>query len=191
LAPGTTVALLEAEKSALIDFTLPQQDLPKLRVGMPVRALLAGNSAPLAEGEISAIDPSVDPLTRAIKVRASLPGVDDQLRPGMFLRVEVVLPEKSEVVAVPQTAIVHASYGDSVFVGEEKPGPDGKSRKVAQQQFVKVGATRGDFVSVVDGLKPEQEVVTAGAFKLRNGIPLKVNNQGAPVPSLNPQPENR
>jgi membrane fusion protein (multidrug efflux system) len=191
LAPGTTVALLEAEKSALIDFTLPQQDLPKLRVGMPVRALLAGSSTPLAEGEISAIDPSVDPLTRAIKVRASLPGVDDQLRPGMFLRVEVVLPEKSEVVAVPQTAIVHASYGDSVFVGEEKPGPDGKSRKVAQQQFVKVGATRGDFVSVLDGLKPEQEVVTAGAFKLRNGIPLKVNNQGAPVPSLNPQPENR
>ncbi|MES1183787.1 MAG: efflux RND transporter periplasmic adaptor subunit [Myxococcales bacterium] len=191
LAPGTTVALLEAEKSALIDFTLPQQDLPKLRVGMPVRALLAGSTAPLAEGEISAIDPSVDPLTRAIKVRASLPGVDDQLRPGMFLRVEVVLPEKSEVVAVPQTAIVHASYGDSVFVGEEKPGPDGKSRKVAQQQFVKVGATRGDFVSVVDGLKPDQEVVTAGAFKLRNGIPLKVNNQGAPVPSLNPQPENR
>jgi len=191
LAPGTTVALLEAEKSALIDFTLPQQDLPKLRVGMPVRALLAGSSAPLAEGEISAIDPSVDPLTRAIKVRASLPGVDDQLRPGMFLRVEVVLPEKSEVVAVPQTAIVHASYGDSVFVGEEKPGPDGKSRKVAQQQFVKVGTTRGDFVSVLDGLKPEQEVVTAGAFKLRNGIPLKVNNQGAPVPSLNPQPENR
>jgi len=191
LAPGTTVTLLEAAKSAFIDFTLPQQDLPKLSVGMPVRALLTGSTTPLAEGEISAIDPSVDPMTRAIKVRASLPGVDDQLRPGMFLRVQVVLPEKSDVVAVPQTAIVHASYGDSVFVGEDKAGPDGKPRKVAQQHFVKLGAARGDFVSVLDGLRAEQEVVTAGAFKLRNGIPLKVNNAGAVEPSLTPQPENR
>lgn len=191
LAPGTAVTTLEAEKSIFIDFALAQQDLPKLRLGMTVRALLAGSPKPLAEGIISAIDPNVDPMTRTIKVRASLPGVEDQLRPGMFLNVQVVLPEKNEVVAVPQTAIVHASYGDSVFVGEEKPGPDGKQRKVAQQQFVKLGTTRGDFVSVVDGLKAEQEVVTAGAFKLRNGIPLKVNNQGAPTPSLEPHPENR
>ncbi len=191
LAPGTTVGTLEAEKSIFIDFSLAQQDLPKLRLGMTVRALLAGSPKPLAEGTISAIDPNVDPMTRTIKVRASLPGVDDQLRPGMFLSVQVVLPEKNEVVAVPQTAVVHASYGDSVFVGEEKPGPDGKPRKVARQQFVKLGTTRGDFVSVVDGLKADQEVVTAGAFKLRNGIPLKVNNQGAAVPSLDPHPENR
>jgi membrane fusion protein (multidrug efflux system) len=191
LSPGTTVTTLEAEKSIFVDFALPQEDLPKLRSGMTVRALLAGSATPLAEGVISAIDPAVDPLSRTIRVRASLPGVDDKLRPGMFLRVAVVLPGNNEVVVIPQTAIVHASYGDSVFVGEDKPGPDGKARKVAQQQFVKLGTTRGDFVSVVDGLKADQEVVTAGAFKLRNGIPLKVNNQGAPVPSLEPRPENR
>jgi membrane fusion protein, multidrug efflux system len=191
LAPGTTVTTLEAEKSIFIDFSLPQQDLPKLRVGMTVRALQSGSNQPIGEGTISAVDPSVDPLTRTIKVRASLPENAEALRPGMFLRAEVVLPEKNEVIAVPQTAIVHASYGDSVFVGEDKPGPDGKPRKVAQQHFVKLGATRGDFVSVVDGLAAEQEVVTAGAFKLRNGIPLKVNNQGAPEPSLDPHPLNR
>jgi membrane fusion protein, multidrug efflux system len=191
LAPGTTVAVLESAESVFIDFSLPQQDLPKLRVGMPVRALQTGDTKPLAEGTISAIDPSVDPMTRSIKVRASLPNGEEKLRPGMYLRAEVVLPEQNEVVAVPQTAIVHASYGDSVFVGEDKPGPDGKPRKVAQQQFVKVGATRGDFVAVIDGLKADQEVVTAGAFKLRNGIPLKVNNQGAPEPQLAPHPQNR
>ena len=109
----------------------------------------------------------------------------------MYLRAEVVLPEKNEVVAVPQTAIVHASYGDSVFVTTQKPGPEGNPRKVAQQTFVKVGAARGDFVAIVDGLKADTEIVTAGAFKLRNGIPLQVNNQGGPQPSLNPQPENR
>jgi membrane fusion protein, multidrug efflux system len=191
LGPGTTVTTLEAEKSMFIDFALPQKDLSQLQNGMPVRALLSTSSQPLAEGVISAIDPAVDPLTRNIKVRATLPGNEDELRPGMFLRAEVVLPEKAAVVAVPQTAIVHASYGDSVFVTEEKPGPDGKPRKVAQQQFVKLGATRGDFVAVVDGLKDGQEVVTAGGFKLRNGIPLKINNQGGPTPALDPHPENR
>lgn len=190
LAPGTTVAALEAEKSTFLDFSLPQQDLSKLRAGMPVRTFESGSHAPMAEGAISAIDPAVNPLTRTIKVRASLPATVE-LRPGMYLRAEVVLPEKNEVVAVPQTAIVHASYGDSVFVTTQKPGPDGNPRKVAQQTFVKVGAARGDFVAILDGLKADTEIVTAGAFKLRNGIPLQVNNQGGPQPSLEPHPENR
>jgi membrane fusion protein (multidrug efflux system) len=191
LAPGTQVTSLESADATLVEFSLPQQDLPKLQVGMKVRVLQSGNAKPLAEGTLSAIDPTIDPMSRNIKVRASLPDDAPPLHPGMFLRVEVVLPQKAEVVAVPQTAIVHASYGDSVFVGEQKPGPDGKPRKVAQQHFVKVGATRGDYVAVVDGLNAEQEVVTAGAFKLRNGIPLKVKNEGGPQPSLDPKPENR
>jgi membrane fusion protein, multidrug efflux system len=191
LAPGTQVTSLESADATLVEFSLPQQDLPKLQVGMKVRVLQSGNTKPLAEGTLSAIDPTIDPMSRNIKVRASLPDDAPALRPGMFLRVEVVLPRKAEVVAVPQTAIVHASYGDSVFVGEQKEGPDGKPRKVAQQHFVKVGATRGDYVAVVDGLNAEQEVVTAGAFKLRNGIPLKVKNEGGLQPSLDPKPENR
>jgi membrane fusion protein, multidrug efflux system len=191
LAPGTTVTTLEAEKSIFVDFSLPQQDLPRLRSGMVVRAKQSDSNEPFGEGVISAIDPAVDPMTRSIRVRASLPDIESKLRPGMFLRIEVVMPEKSDVVAVPQTAVVHASYGDSVFVTEQKPGPDGKQRKVAQQQFVKVGTARGDFISVVDGLKADQEVVTAGAFKLRNGIPLAINNEGGPQPSLDPRPENR
>jgi len=190
LAPGTVVTTVEAEKSIFIDFSLPQQDLEKLHAGMTVRAFESESSTPIAQGAINAIDPAVNPLSRTIKVRASLPATVE-LRPGMYLRVEVVLPEMSEVIAVPQTAIVHASYGDSVFVTEQKPGPDGKPRKVAQQSFVKVGTTRGDFVAVTAGLQADREVVTAGAFKLRNGIPLNVNNQGGTPPSLDPHPENR
>jgi membrane fusion protein (multidrug efflux system) len=191
LAPGTQVTSLESADATLVEFSLPQQDLAKLQVGMKVRVLPSDGAKPIAEGTLSAIDPTIDPISRNIKVRASLPDDAPPLRPGMFLRVEVVLPQKAEVIAVPQTAIVHASYGDSVFVGEQKAGPDGKPRKVAQQHFVKVGATRGDFVAVLDGLKAEQEVVTAGAFKLRNGIPLKIKNEGGPQPSLDPKPENR
>jgi membrane fusion protein (multidrug efflux system) len=103
------------------------------------------------------------------------------------------------VVTVPATAIIHASYGDSVFAVEpKKPGtpgtaqtPDGKQVKVARQQFVRVGPARGDFVAITKGVQPGQEVVSAGAFKLRNGAPVVVNNRAQARPEIDPRPENR
>lgn len=192
LAPGTTVASLETSESIFVDFTLPQRELGRVAVGMRVRASLEAGGAELAEGTVSAIDPAVDAVTRNIKLRASLPNLDDHLRPGMFVRVSVALPEQRKVVAIPLTAVVHASYGDSVFFTEMKPvGEAKKMTKVARQAFVKLGETRGDFVAVLDGLKPGQELVTAGAFKLRNGIPLSVSDKVLLDPKLAPTPENR
>jgi membrane fusion protein (multidrug efflux system) len=191
LAPGTTVSVLESADADYVDFTLPQENLSLLHTGMVVRANEEGVAKSTVEGEISAVDPTIDPATRSVKVRARFSGPENQFRPGMFLRVSVVLPDKQKVVAIPLTGVVHAPYGDSVFVSEDQPGPDGKPRKAAQQKFVKLGDTRGDFVAVTDGLKAGEEVVTAGAFKLRNGIPLHIDNQSVKLePSLNPTPVN-
>lgn len=190
LSPGTTVTTLEAEKSIYADFTLPQQELPNLKLHMKVRAFETGAVDKAVEGEISAIDPAVDPSTRNVKVRASLPA-DSNLRTGMFVQVEVVRPERAEVVAVPLTAIVHASYGDSVFVVKDKALPSGKPGKAAEQKFVRLGGTRGDFVAVEQGINAGEEVVSGGGFKLRNGSPIIVNNDVKPKPELNPRPPNR
>jgi membrane fusion protein (multidrug efflux system) len=143
------------------------------------------------EGSVTAIDPTVDPVTRSLRVRATAPDKGDKLRPGMFVRVAVVLPTKRSVVTVPVTAIVHASYGNSVFVLEDKPAPDGKPTKMARQQFVRTGETRGDFAAVEDGLKGGEEVIIAGAFKVRNGGRVIVNNDVKPNPQLEPRPMNR
>src|SRR5262249_16114980 len=107
--------------------------------------------------------------------------------------------EKSLFVSLPATAVVHASYGDSVFVIEEKaaddPGmretPDGKPVKKARQQFVRLVPSRGDFVGIVQGVTAGQELVTAGAFKLHNGSPIVVDNSKPMTPKLDPRPENR
>jgi membrane fusion protein (multidrug efflux system) len=133
-----------------------------------------------------------------IKLRASVPNAGEALRPGMFADVAVILPGSGTVVIAPLTAIVHASFGDSVFVVEDKkadsPGakttPDGKTIKNARQQFVRLGEARGDFVSVLDGVKPGDELVSAGAFKLRNNSPILVNNSLQTSPELDPHPEN-
>jgi membrane fusion protein (multidrug efflux system) len=191
LAPGTTVTSLEAEKQNYVDFTLPQQELSNLTLHMKVRAFETGAPEKAVEGEITAIDPAIDAATRNVKLRATLPNDDNRLRAGMFLQVEVIRPENAEVVAVPATAVVHASYGDSVFVVHDKTLPSGKPGKVAEQKFVRVGGTHGDFVAIQEGLAVGEEVVSGGAFKLRNGSPVTVNNDVKPKPELNPHPPNR
>jgi membrane fusion protein (multidrug efflux system) len=189
LNPGTAITVLQSVDADYVDFTLPQQRLSEVAVGQPVHVLIDGAPEP-APGAIAAIDPTVDPATRTIKLRASVAD-GARLRPGMFVTVEVVLPDQATRIIVPATAVVHASYGDSVFIVEDHPGPDGKTAKVARQQFVRTGETRGDFVSVVNGVSPGQEIVVAGAFKLRNGAPVVVNNEVKLDPQLAPRPENR
>jgi membrane fusion protein (multidrug efflux system) len=200
LNPGTPITVLESLEAVFVDFTIPQQEVARVGVGAPVRVVLPGTNPPqVLEGKIAAADPNADPGTRAVKLRASVKDDKDQLRPGMFVNLSVVLPERLNVVAVPATAILPAPYGDSIYViearkdqaGHPVSGPDGKPAKVARQQFVRVGQARGDFVSIAEGVTAGQEVVTEGAFKLRNGAPVIVNNQIKLTPSLAPRPENR
>jgi membrane fusion protein (multidrug efflux system) len=100
----------------------------------------------------------------------------------------VLLPLQEGVLAIPSSAIAYAPYGDSIYVVREETGADGKQAKVAQQQFVKLGAKRGDQVSVLSGLKEGDEVVSSGVFKLRPGAPIQVNNEVQPGNALNPKP---
>jgi membrane fusion protein (multidrug efflux system) len=199
LAPGTTMTTLEALDAVFVDFTLPQQTLHDVTVGLPVRITVNGNLSAgesfTANGTVAAVDPSIDPTTRSIKVRAAVPNPGQKLRPGMFVDAGVVLPKRASVVAVPQTAVLHASYGDSVFV-IEAPKPEDKVQpgapiKIARQQFVRLGESRGDFVAIVDGVKVGQQVVTQGAFKLRNGSRVLISNSVPQNPQVQPKPENQ
>ena len=140
------------------------------------------------------------PTTRTIKLRASVPNEDEKLRPGMFVNVSVVVPDEGGGRRVPATAVVHASYGDSVFVVEDKKdeagdavkGPDGKPAKVARQQFVRLGEARGDFVAIVDGVKAGQEVVTAGRLQAaQRRAASSSTTTSSRRPSSPPHPENR
>lgn len=186
LAPGTPITVLESDQEVFVDFTLPQQELPRLALGQQVRVRAAPDAAQLAEARVTAIDAAVNEVTRAIRVRASVVDSEARLQSGMFVNVEVLLPERVEVVAVPATAVVHAAHGHSVFVVELTPAV-----RVARQQFVQLGETRGDYVAVLQGLTPGEEVVTAGAFKLRNNAPISVENEVELDAEQAPRPEDR
>jgi membrane fusion protein (multidrug efflux system) len=197
LGPGTLITTLESLGGMYVDFSLPQQQLGAVAAGNQVRVTVPEGA--VVDGAIAAIDPTIDPVTRNIKLRAKVAEHDNKLRPGMYVTVDVVLPAQQQVLAVPLTAVARATYGDSVFIIEPRPAdapgmaqtPDGKPVQIARQQFVKLGPSRGDFVAVLDGLKPGATVVSEGVFKLRNGSPVVVDNRVKPKAELDPKPKNR
>ncbi len=139
------------------------------------------------DAEINAIDSKVDDATRNITVQGTAGNPDHKLRPGMFVNVEVLLPETEGVLAIPVSSINYAPYGDSVYV--VKPASDGKPGLEVEQTVVKLGPKRGDQVSVLSGLKDGDEVVTSGVFKLRPHAAVQVNNSVQPDNSLTPKPK--
>lgn len=188
VAPGSPIASLQSVSPIHADFWLPQQALAVLELRQ--RARIRTDTFPDAEwdGEITTINPEVDPATRNVRVRATVPNDDGRLRPGMFVNVEVLSSERRPVLTIPATAVIFAPYGDSVFAVEQKKDDSGQTTTVARQKFVRTGERRGDLVAVVSGLKAGDTVVSSGAFKLRNGIAVTVNDALAPEAKLAPKP---
>ncbi|MEI6861370.1 MAG: efflux RND transporter periplasmic adaptor subunit [Verrucomicrobiota bacterium] len=191
LNAGDPVTTLQTLDPIYVNFSVPQQSVAALVSGAEVH--VASDAAPGAKlsGKITAISPEVDPVTRNVRVQATLGNGNEKLRPGMFASVEVMLPETKKVLAVPATAVLYAPSGDSVFVvDEQKNEKTQQTEKVLRQQFVQLGATRGDFVSVVSGLKPGETVVSSGVFKLRAKGVVVIDNKLAPDAQLMPKPNN-
>ncbi len=186
---GKSIVSLQSPAPLYVDFSLPQQDLSLLQTGLVVQ--VASDSYPGTNftGELTAINPDLNALTRSVQLRAKFENADQLLRPGMYVRVSVILPEAQPVLAVPATAILSAPYGDAVYLVESQTA-NGATNLIAQQKFIRTGRAHGDFVSVESGLKAGDRVVTAGMAKLRNGSSVQENNTDVPKASLSPTPSN-
>jgi membrane fusion protein (multidrug efflux system) len=187
LAGGDPVVGLQSLDPIYVNFGVPQQDAPEMRMGRNVRVSTPAGAG--FTGTISALNATVDPATRNIEVQATLSNPKGALRPGMFVNTEVRLGASQNVVPLPASAINYAPYGDSVFIVTDMKDKAGKPFKGVRQQFVKVQGSRGDQVAVVSGVKPGDEVVTSGTFKLRNGAAITINNKVKPSDSPAPKPE--
>jgi len=186
---GQPVVALQSLDPVFADFALPQQHFAKLSAGLEVRVTTDAVPGRVFNGKLTAVNSMVDVATRNVTVQATLENPDHVLRPGMFAKLEVELPEKHKTLVVPGSAISYAPFGDSVFVIEKKKDEKtGKELQTIRQQFVRVGEARGDFVAITDGLKPNETIVSTGVFKLRNSMPVTINNDLAPKPQLNPTP---
>ena len=190
LSGGDPLVTLQSMDPIYVNFGVPQQAAGQVHVGGRVRVTANDLAGIEFAGRITAIDSTVDEATRNVQVQATLANPQRTLRPGMFVQAEAILGAASPVVSLPASAISYAPYGDSVFIVSDLKDPSGKTYRGVRQQFVKLGGSRGDQISVVSGVSAGDEVVTSGAFKLRNGAAVQVNNKVRPANSPAPKPEN-
>lgn len=208
LQPGQAAVTVRQLESLLVDFELPERWVGSVKTGMPIKLTTEAYGDRVFMGKVQAVDPQIDPASRNISVRGELPNEDRALLPGQFAKVTMDLLESHDYVVIPATAVNYNAYGTSVFVISEKEpaekqedaatseapaaaaeGQPPEAKWEAQNRFVKLGPTRGDLVTVIDGLKPGEEIATSGLLKLRSGQPVVINNDV--TPDANPQPSPR
>ncbi|MFL6540019.1 MAG: efflux RND transporter periplasmic adaptor subunit, partial [Chthoniobacterales bacterium] len=186
---GAQLVSLQQLDQVYANFSLPQQDLAQVQVGLPVKVTSDAIQNREFEGKLTAVNSAIDPATRSVSVQATLDNSDHALRAGMFARVQVILPDQKPVLFIPATAVSYAPYGNSVYIIEKKQNEQTKKDELAlRQQFIRTGEARGDFIAVTEGLEEGQEVVSTGVFKLRNGMSVAIDNKLAPDAKLNPKP---
>ncbi|MDN5870182.1 MAG: efflux RND transporter periplasmic adaptor subunit [Nitrococcus sp.] len=191
LSPGDDIVTLQKLEPIYVDFALPQQFLPLVEEDQRVRFIVENYPENDFTGSIVAINPKVDSTTRNFHLRAILQNGERLLRPGMFGDVAVLLPEREQVLTLPQTAITYNPYGDSVFLVRPPPDDRADALPVVTRVFVKTGETRGDQVEIIAGVEAGDAVVTAGQLKLREGTRVIIDNTITPTSDPSPEVVNR
>ena len=193
---GTAIATLQDLSRMRVDFTVPEQELPDIKLGQPVTIGLTADHLDY-KGAITGIDPKIDATSRLVSVQAVVDNSDGTLRPGQFARVRVHLPEETNVIALPQTAVVISLYGSYVYevvkappakggeaAGKAPAGDSGKAaapKLEAKQIFVQTGRRSGTDIEITKGVEPGMQIVTSGQNKLSNGSPVAIDNSVNPA----------
>jgi membrane fusion protein (multidrug efflux system) len=171
VTPGTEIATLDDISTIKLDFSVPEVNLSAIKRGLTVTATSAAYPGREFKGEVVSIDSRIDPVTRAITVRAAIPNPDAALKPGMLLAVQMASSERQTLI-LPEIAVF--GIGASHYVYAVDQG-------MARQVEVGIGARRQGRVEITSGLTEGQTVVTDGIVKLRDGakIALKPNAEAA------------
>jgi membrane fusion protein (multidrug efflux system) len=161
---GQDMVNLEQIHPLKADFRVAEVYLAAVRPGQRIELAVDAFPGENFAGEVYAIDPLIDESGRSIVLRARLPNEDGRLRPGLFARVTLVLNERNDALQIPEQALVPQGQEQFVF-----RVVDGK----AALTKVAVGIRREGMVEIIEGLGPQDQVVTAGQLKIRDGAPVQ------------------
>ena len=160
---GQDMVNLEQIDPLKVDFRVAEVYVGAVRPGQQLQLGVDAFAGEQFAGEVYAIDPLIDESGRSILLRAHLPNRDDRLRPGLFARIVLVLNERNDAIQVPEQALMPQGQDQFVF-----KVVDGK----AALTKVEVGIRRDGMAEIVSGLGPDDQVVTAGQLKIRDGAAI-------------------
>ena len=168
LTPGDAITTIDDLAQMKLDFTVPETALAKMAPGKKIYAQSAAWPGRDFEGVVRAVDSRVDPVTRAVTVRAVIRNDDMELRPGMLLTVRVVTDER-EAISVPERALVQVGASAFLYVVDDE--------RIARRTDVGLGLRQAGQVEIVAGLEPGDLVVTDGVIKLRDGATVQFEGE--------------
>jgi RND family efflux transporter MFP subunit len=186
VAAGANLTTLQQLDPIYADFSAPEGALAALAVGQETSLSVDAQPGRVFSGKVTAIDARVSADSRNVTVRAQFANADHKLLPGMFADVTVTTGAPADVLTVPRTAVVYSLYGDNAFVVVPAKTGDGLA---VERRFIRLGATRGERIAILDGVKVGEKVVIAGQIKLQPNSPVTIDQGGAlPPPAETPRP---
>jgi membrane fusion protein (multidrug efflux system) len=168
VGPGTVITTLDDTSVMKLDFSVPETVLASIQEGLEVQAKSAAYGSDTFRGRVLTVDSRVDPVTRAVTVRAQIPNRDGKLKPGMFMSVRL-LHGGGKTLVLPEQALVPER--DKQFVFGVR---DGKAYKTE----IVVGRRRPGEVEILGGLSQGDEVIIEGTQKVRDGVAVRIAPAG-------------
>jgi RND family efflux transporter MFP subunit len=179
--PLFTIMALETVR---VYASVPQEDTPWVRPGIPARLQIKEFTGPPMTGTVTRTTESLDPATRSLLVEVDLPNADHRLQPGTFGELTLTLKVSPQALVIPPSAITVSAGVNSVFVIQ-----NGR----AHVQTVKTGLSDGRWTEILEGLAGDEQIVVAGKSKLNEGAPVVVSPYQLPegTPSIQKFPTQR
>jgi len=172
--PGQKLFDLVALDPIEVEFTLPERDSSRVVMGQPVAVRVAPFPDEVFQAEVSVIAPTIDPMTRTLRVKARMSNTDARLRPGLFARADLGVAVRNNVAMIPEEAVLQRADGAvayRVVAGAR-----------AERRSIKVGVIRAGRVEVSEGLAIGDQVVVRGQNQLVDGAAVSLRDtQGAPA----------
>lgn len=170
-------------------FTLPEQNLQEIlnqggvNGGLKVLALDRGNTTTLDEGALAVVDNEIDPTTGTVKLKATFPNNELKLWPGKFVNARLILTTRKDATVIPSSVVQRGPQGTYAYLIK----PD----KTVEMRPIKVAETEGNLALVDEGLKPGEQVVVDGQYKLQPGAHVELTTPQPSQQARPPQPRQR
>jgi membrane fusion protein (multidrug efflux system) len=165
LAANTEVASLMDYSRLYAELTLPGKEMGRIKRNQNVAVINYSREQQQLEGKVTQISPALDPTNRMFKIKIETANNDLLLKPGMFVRADIIVQEKADVIVIPKDIILERRGRKTVYVVQ---------RGIALERRLELGIESSDKVEVIEGLNPEDSLIIEGFETLRNRSRVKV-----------------
>jgi len=168
---NTAIAQVVDYARALVDLRIPNSQMPMIDLGQEVRISNYAFRDQLFPGRITVLDPTLDPASRTFRIEVAVDNPNLVLRPGMFVKADIVVEQRAGVLVIPKLLILQRRGRSVVFV--EEAG-------VAQEREIEIGLQDEVMAEVVDGLAEGERVITSNYETLRSRTQVRVTGESGP-----------